>query len=142
MGCLVGGKTKECFLLIWNLPTCTPIICQSTKCVCIFRGQVCNWKERETETQMQRTNVWTPRGEGGGGGGGGMNWEIGIDIYTLICIKLITNKNLLYKKKKFQTKKENVAEKEEEVKFTFSELCNSQSLFGGCFQSSEHSFQS
>ena len=23
----------------------------------------------------------------GGGGGGGMNWEIGIDIYTLICIK-------------------------------------------------------
>ena len=22
-----------------------------------------------------------------GGGGGGMNWEIEIDIYTLICIK-------------------------------------------------------
>ena len=32
------------------------------------------------------------------GGGGGMNWEIGIDMYTLICIKWITNKNLLYKK--------------------------------------------
>ena len=27
-----------------------------------------------------------------------LNWEIGIDIYTLICIKWITNKNLLYKK--------------------------------------------
>ena len=27
-----------------------------------------------------------------------MNWEIGIYIYTLICIKWITNKNLLYKK--------------------------------------------
>ena len=27
-----------------------------------------------------------------------MNWEIGIDVYTLICIKWITNKNLLYKK--------------------------------------------
>ena len=27
-----------------------------------------------------------------------MNWEIGIDIYTLICIKYITNKDLLYKK--------------------------------------------
>ena len=27
-----------------------------------------------------------------------MNWEIGIDIYTVICIKQITNKNLLYKK--------------------------------------------
>ena len=35
---------------------------------------------------------------GGGGGGGVMNWEIGIDIYTLICIKWKTNKNLLYKK--------------------------------------------
>ena len=34
----------------------------------------------------------------GGGGGGGMYWEIGIDICTLICIKWITNKNLLYKK--------------------------------------------
>ena len=34
----------------------------------------------------------------GWGGGGVMNWEIGIDIYTLICIKWITNKHLLYKK--------------------------------------------
>ena len=34
---------------------------------------------------------------GRGGGGGVMNWEIGIDIYILICIKWITNKNLLYK---------------------------------------------
>ena len=34
----------------------------------------------------------------GGGGGGVMNWEIGIDMYTLMCIKLMTNKNLLYKK--------------------------------------------
>ena len=25
--------------------------------------------------------------EVGGGGGGGMNWEIGIDMYTLICVK-------------------------------------------------------
>ena len=27
-----------------------------------------------------------------------MNWEIGTDIYILICIKWITNKNVLYKK--------------------------------------------
>ena len=43
----------------------------------------------------------------GGRGGGGMNWEIGIGIYTLICKKWITNKNLLYKKInkiKFKTK--------------------------------------
>ena len=38
------------------------------------------------------------KGESGGGGGGGvMNWEIGIDMYTLMCIKWMTNKNLLYK---------------------------------------------
>ena len=34
----------------------------------------------------------------GGGGGGVMNWVIGIDMYTLMCIKLMTNKNLLCKK--------------------------------------------
>ena len=27
---------------------------------------------------------------------GGINWEIGIDIYTLLYITQITNKNLLY----------------------------------------------
>ena len=55
----------------------------------------------EIETQMQRTKLWTPRGEssGGVGGGGVMNWAIGIDMYTLMCIKLMTNKNLLYKEK-------------------------------------------
>ena len=40
----------------------------------------------------------------GGGGGGMMNWAIGIDIYTLMCIKLMTNKKLLYKKIKFNFK--------------------------------------
>ena len=33
-----------------------------------------------------------------GWGGGVLNWEIGIDMYTLLCIKRMTNKNLLYKK--------------------------------------------
>ena len=31
-----------------------------------------------------------------GGGVGGRNWKTWIDIYTLVCIKYITNKNLLY----------------------------------------------
>ena len=31
-----------------------------------------------------------------GKGGRGMNWEIGIDIYTLLCIKYVTNEYLLY----------------------------------------------
>ena len=42
-------------------------------------------------------------------GGGVMIWEIGIDIYTLICIKWITHKNMLYKKInkiKFKTNKQ------------------------------------
>ena len=34
----------------------------------------------------------------GGGDGGVMNGAIGIDMYTLMCIKLMTNKNPLYKK--------------------------------------------
>ena len=39
------------------------------------------------------------KGESGMGRGGGvMNWEIESDIYILIYIKWITNKNLLYKK--------------------------------------------
>ena len=35
-----------------------------------------------------------------GGDGGVLNWAIGIDMYTLTCIKLMTNKNLQYKKNK------------------------------------------
>ena len=41
----------------------------------------------------------TKRGKQGRAVGGGvLNWAIGIDMYTLMCIKLMTNKNLLYKK--------------------------------------------
>ena len=32
----------------------------------------------------------------GGGDGGVLNWAIGIDMYTLMCIKLMTNENLLF----------------------------------------------
>ena len=35
-----------------------------------------------------------------------MNWEIGIDMYTLMCIKWMTNKNLLCKKINKKEKKE------------------------------------
>ena len=34
----------------------------------------------------------------GGGDGGVLSWVVGIDMYTLMCIKLMTNKNLLYKR--------------------------------------------
>ena len=39
----------------------------------------------------------------GGGGGGVMNWAIGIDMYTLMCIKLMPNKNLHIKKQTNKT---------------------------------------
>ena len=42
-----------------------------------------------------------------------MNWEIGIDIYTLTCIKQITNNSLLYKKKKSKKKKNQLKKKVE-----------------------------
>ena len=41
-----------------------------------------------------------------GGAGGVMNWEVGIDMYTLMCIKWMTYKNLLYKEiNKIKSKK-------------------------------------
>ena len=39
-----------------------------------------------------------------GGNGGVLNWAAGIDMYTLMCIKLMTNKNLQYKKTNKQAK--------------------------------------
>ena len=41
---------------------------------------------------MQKTNLQLP----GEKWGGEINWEIGIDIYTVLYIKQITNKDLLY----------------------------------------------
>ena len=61
----------------------------------------------------------TKGGKWRGGGGGVMNWEIGIDICTLICIKWVTNKNLLYKKihNKIQKLKKPKTIRPETVKF-------------------------
>ena len=55
---------------------------------------------RNRDTDVENKRIDTKRGKWRvwGGCGGGMNWEIGIDMYTLICIKWITNKNLLYNK--------------------------------------------
>ena len=68
-----------------------------------FAGQKLRHRCRE---QTYGHQGGTAAGGVGGGGGGGMNWAIGIDMYTLMCIKQITNKNLLYKKNKMKQKKE------------------------------------
>ena len=39
-----------------------------------------------------------------GGDGGVLNWAIGMDMYTLMCIKLMANKNLQYKERNKETK--------------------------------------
>ena len=46
----------------------------------------------------------TKGGKRRGGGGGVMNWVTGIEMYTLMCIKLMTNKDLLCKKNKKNSK--------------------------------------
>ena len=43
---------------------------------------------RNRDTDIEKKSMDTKGGKRvEWGGGGGMNWEIGIDIYTLICIK-------------------------------------------------------
>ena len=42
---------------------------------------------KQKERHRCEKQTYGHEGESGGGGGDGMNWETGIDIYTLICIK-------------------------------------------------------
>ena len=46
---------------------------------------------RNRDTDVEKKHMDTKGGKwgrgGGAGGGSEMNWEIGINIYTLICIK-------------------------------------------------------
>ena len=54
---------------------------------------------RNWDTDVENKRMDTKGGKlRGGGGGGVMNWAIGIDMYTLMCMRLMTNENLLYKK--------------------------------------------
>ena len=53
-----------------------------------------------TDVENKRLDTKGGKQRGRWGCGGVMNWAIGIDMYTLMCIKWMTNKNLLYKKNK------------------------------------------
>ena len=44
-------------------------------------------QDRNRDTDVEKKRMDTKGGKWQGGGGDGMNWEIGIDIYTRICIK-------------------------------------------------------
>ena len=53
---------------------------------------------RSWDTDVQNKRMDTKGGKlRWGGDGGVLNWAFGIDMYTLLCIKLMTNKNLQYK---------------------------------------------
>ena len=43
------------------------------------------------DSQMEKTHLWLPKREVGGG----INYEFGINKYTLLYVKLINNKDLL-----------------------------------------------
>ena len=62
-----------------------------------YRRTCLQGRNRDTDVENKRMET-----KGGklrwGGDGGLLNWVIGIDIYTLMCINLMTNKNLQYKK--------------------------------------------
>ena len=42
--------------------------------------------------EMQRTKIWMPRQEQGDG----MDWEVGTDMYKLLCMKQVTSESPLY----------------------------------------------
>ena len=44
-------------------------------------------RNRDTDVENKRMDIKGGTRGRAGVGGGEMNWEIGIDIYTLICIK-------------------------------------------------------
>ena len=56
-----------------------------------FAGQKLRHRSREKTYGHQGGKA------AGYGGGGVINWEIMICMYTLMCIKWMTNKNLLFK---------------------------------------------
>ena len=50
-----------------------------------YRRLCLQGRNRDTDAENKRMDTKGRRG-------GGMNWETGIDVYTLMCIKQITNK--------------------------------------------------
>ena len=55
-----------------------------------------NLLTKQKQSHSCRKQTYGYRGGGGGGREGGINWEIGIDIDTLLYIRQITNKDLPY----------------------------------------------
>ena len=52
-----------------------------------------NYLQKRYRLNDFKTKLMVTKGENAGGG---MDWEVGTGIYTLLCTKLIGNKDLLY----------------------------------------------
>ena len=69
---------------------------------------------RSWDTDVENKRLDTKGGKPRWGGDGGvLNWAIGIDMYTLICIKLMTDKNKI--KNKFKKNQFNLWRLKEET---------------------------
>ena len=52
-----------------------------------YRGTGLQGRNRDTDAENKCMDTKGGKQQEGDGNGGGMNWEIRIDIYTLMCIK-------------------------------------------------------
>ena len=85
-------------------------------------------RNRDTDVDNKRMDT---KGGKPWGGSAGMNWEFGIDLYTPICIKSITRKNLLYNNKIKKINKHTKSKTEK--KFFHSHTCIYMNELFPCF---------
>ena len=109
-GILISHKKEQNWVICWDMDgstDCHTEWSQSEKQISYINMYMWNLEKwyrwtglqgRNWDTDVENERMDTKGGKRWGSGGGGvMNWVIGIDMYTLMCIKWMTNKNLLYK---------------------------------------------
>ena len=112
-GILLSHKKEQSWVICWDVDgsrDCHTEWSKSEREKQISYINACMWnlekwyrwislQGRSWDTDVENRHMDTKGGKlRGGGDGCVMNWAIGVDMYTLMCIKLMTNKNLLYKK--------------------------------------------
>ena len=110
-GILLSHKKEQNWVICWDVDGFRDCHTEWSKserekqisCINAYMWNLEKWyrwtglQGRSWDTDVENKRMDTKGGKSWVGGGG-MNWVIGIDMYTLMCIKLMTNKNLLYKK--------------------------------------------
>ena len=111
-GILLSHKKEQNWVICWDVDgsrDCHTEWIKSERLKQISYINACMWnleiwyrgtglQGRSWDTDVENKRMDTKEGKPRWGGDGGvLNWAIGIDMYTLMCIKLMTNKNLQYK---------------------------------------------